>query len=212
MLTSERFLSSKIEVCADLYRDAGFTILDVPCLEESTLEGILRNCGAFDDWIQRDSVGGLGDHAHFDVLDGPRTRAVAPALFGFYELAVPVVSRIVGREVIVSPYARSGVNIRRYRTGDAEGLHCDTQPISVLMFLTEGAPLEIETKWGDALIDPIPNRVAVFHGREMPHRVRAPEGEQCRIVAPLNYYFPDDIERPDWIDKLIYENVPYGQG
>ena len=51
--------------------------------------------------------------------------------------------------------------------------------------------------------------IAVFKGRECLHRVPALNKPQFRVTIPMNYYFEDDVWRPEWVDEAIYLNKDY---
>lgn len=211
-MSSSTLLTGSIERCKQLYELFEFAIYEEPIL---TPEECLRiECDVR--WadpslfIQRDSIGSRGEHAFFRLMDADAAVKVAPELFDRYQRVANVCSHIVGREVITSPHWRSSINLRAYRVGETEGLHTDTNPLSALVFISEGSPLQIEIDGRMVDVDPVPGHLAVFHGNVMPHRVPAPQrSDALRITAPMNVYYPGETDRPAWIDRLCYENMSY---
>jgi len=96
------------------------------------------------------------------------------------------------------PWHRSHATLKVYGPGDGQGLHVDTNPITVLLLLMgEGGP---ETGHG---VHPLaPGQALVFRGGDIPHRVRP--ASAWRVTVPLNFYTPDDMHRPDYADALVY--------
>lgn len=205
MNTSD-LLTSSIAKARCLYAQHGFVIVDNPLLTIEEEDHILENCQRFSDWIVRDSMGSMGERANYLLADYEATRRhLVPWADDLYQRAQGIVSDVIDELAICSPYKRSSVNTRLYLTGGAEGLHLDTNPISCLLFVSHGAPLQIQLLTGEWVkVRPIAGRVAVFQGRRMPHRVPI-WGEQFRVSMPLNFYTLDDLDRPEWIDGM-YEN------
>jgi hypothetical protein len=55
-----------------------------------------------------------------------------------YEVAQVVIEEITKLDVITSPYPLSAVNINRYDApGGKMSVHCDTNPVSALLYLTD---------------------------------------------------------------------------
>lgn len=205
MLSYLDFLSTTIEQARDQYKLLGFTMLSHSWLDGPTIDRMARSVLDSNEFIKRDSMGSRGEPANYYLLDRDASERAIPEIPVIYSMFRPVVSEIVGEQVILSPHHRSSVNIRLYRDGGSEGLHTDTQPVSALLFLSTGAPLQIETFAGWVDIMPVPGYLAVFQGRRCQHRVPVVEHPQNRISVPFNYYFEWDQERPEWIDGM-YEN------
>lgn len=161
--------------------------------------------------VRNDAVGSLGERGKYWVISGPNVRKIWPEsdLKVEYDWFVQLAQAVSGdRKVIKSPYSLSDVNFKVYGPGDTQGVHYDSQPLSALLFLTNGSPLEIKLLTGEWVkIDPQPCMYAIFKGREMPHRVLP--GETTRVSMPFNLYYEDDQDRPDWIDEAIYSNKDY---
>lgn len=217
-MNSSHLLTGSISRCAKLYALYGFAIYERPILRPAECERIVNEFkdavrGQEQDFVvHRNTVGSRGERADFHLVDADSTLTLAPELFDNYDYMVNVATGIVGRAVVKSPHWRSSINLRAYDGGAAtEGLHTDTNPLSVLVFLSKGAPLQIEINGKLTDIDPVPGLMAVFNGSEMPHRVPAQSWrtDQFRVTAPVNVYYPGQTDRPEWIDKLCYENMSY---
>jgi len=159
---------------------------------------------------RRDGMSSGGGRSIYDVLDGFVVNKFLPELIGWYEATRWFLEELVGRDVILSPFPRSAVNVNVYRpplTG--VGWHFDTNPLSVLLYLSEGnSPTEFQLA-DDRVLNVTPHLgdMLVFLGRKIRHQV--PLGSGLRITCPLNYYHPDDCSRPEWIDRAIYENSDF---
>lgn len=156
--------------------------------------------------IKRDGYPSRGGRALHEILDGNVVQAHFPEVSGIYARARALAEDIVGRPVILSPYLRSGVNIRIYRQSESEdGWHFDTNPLSGLLYLTSGGqPTQFKTDDGFLDIYPSTGLFLLFDGRSLLHHV--PKGGELRITCPLNLYYPDDVVRPDYIDKVLFDN------
>jgi hypothetical protein len=157
--------------------------------------------------IARDGYPKRGGRSLHDILDGMVIQEQFPELEAIYSRARDVAERIVRTPVILSPYARSGVNIRVYRQVESEdGWHYDSNPLSALLYLTSGgSPTQFQIS-DDTLLDiyPASGLLLLFNGRKLLHHV--PKGDQLRITCPLNLYYPDDTYRPDEVDEVLFEN------
>lgn len=145
---------------------------------------------------------------HHFVLDALQVQAIIPELWDFYQKLPAFVAPIVGREVILSPYERSAVNVKVYAPGDDHGWHYDTNALTALLYLTEtdsetGTLVELDGETFPLIAKP--GDLLVMNGREINHKVRAvPEHAPTRVTVPLNLYYPDDIGRPEDTDELVY--------
>lgn len=162
------------------------------------------------DWEQRPAEFlDDGEPTHHGILNGPQVRKVLPELFGWYELGVLVLSYLVDRPVITSPYGGSAVSLKVYdRPGDCQGWHYDTNPLTALLILTEtdgDYGTEVQMRDGSTMcLRNEPGDLWVMLGRELKHRVLPlPEGK-VRVTVPLNYYHPDDTWRPEGMDARVY--------
>lgn len=208
-MSSSAKLMGSIDECKELYKKHQFAILDEEIFSSVERQVIKAKCAVSRDYVHREGVGSQGEMAKYLLLDANGTEKVAPQLFYRYDRMVGYASEIIGKELVKSPHWRSSINIRVYMTGDTEGLHYDTNPMSVLVFLAEGAPLQIEIDGEMTDIDPAPGKMAVFNGKTMLHRVPKVDYEQFRITSPVNVYFPGETDRPAWIDRLCYDNMSY---
>lgn len=207
-MSSSTLLTGTIDRCRQLYGLFGFAIYEQPILTPEQCQRIVDDLKVSNDYIRRDSIGSRGEHAYFRLMDADSTLAVAPELFDEYKRVAEIAMWIVRREVVTSPHWRSSINLRVYGPGETEGLHTDTNPLSALVFLSEGSPLQIEINGDMVDVDPVPGCLAVFDGNVMPHRV-PPADDQFRVTAPMNVYYPGYTDRPGWIDLLCYENMSY---
>lgn len=209
-MSSSTLLTGTIDRCKQLYGLFGFAIYEQPILSPDECSRIVEELkGAEDEYfIRRDSIGSRGEHAYFRLMDADSALTIAPELFDRYQRVADIATMIVRRQVITSPHWRSSINLRIYGPGETEGLHTDTNPLSALAFLSEGAPLQIEVNGHMVDVDPVPGCLAVFDGNVMPHRV-PPVQDQFRVTAPMNVYYPGYTDRPAWIDRLCYDNMSY---
>jgi hypothetical protein len=215
-MSSSTLLMGSIDRCRKLYELFEFAIYDRPILSLEECERIVTELKGADDeyFIRRDSIGSRGEHARFRLMDADSSLTVAPELFDRYQWVADICAGIVDREVVTSPHWRSSINLRVYGGYETEGLHTDTNPLSALVFLSEGSPLQIEINGEMIDVDPVPGHLAVFHGQSMPHRVPPrrmtdPWDDAIRVTAPMNVYYPGETDRPTWIDRLCYENMSY---
>lgn len=166
--------------------------------------------------------GGQYDHR---VVDGVTLRQEMPHLFDWYETKCKFFSSLFRREVVTSPYPKSAITLKHYGPGDNQGWHYDTQPVTVLLWLTdcpkggelvfvpEGKPAteqggqDIVDVIGDAplfVLRPHAGQVTCFSGRRYVHKVKFQPDPSDRLMLALNYYFSDDLWRPDGIDNVVY--------
>ena len=151
-----------------------------------------------------------GGPYHYTVAASDDVRRWIPELVAWYESGaiLGLLTRLCGREVVVSPYPNSAITLKQYDEVDSQGWHQDTNPLTVLLFLTaasagqaieiegrDGAKIQLGHSAGDAL---------VMFGRELKHRVLSPGPAAPRVAIPLNYYHPDDLWRPDEVDEVVY--------
>ena len=108
------------------------------------------------------------------------------------------------RHVQESPWSRSGVSLKEYREGDFHTRHRDTNTVSVV-FIMNAAELGGETVLDDGhRIAAKPNRLVIFRGSEMYHRVdRVEYGIKAVFIVNL-YDSQLPIERPEGTDELVY--------
>lgn len=198
------------------YDTRGLTVIPAVVSQLTAWDWARRALSTITDDARLDRKGGNvtgdldegGDRAH-GILDTYAVQRVLPELMGWYQAARPLIETVVDREVILSPYERSQVTVKVYhRPGDEHGWHRDTNPLTALLILTDthgdygteieerdGSTLHLRNNAGDLLL---------MQGRELRHRVPPLPQGYWRVTVPLNYYFPDDVWRPDGTDELVY--------
>ena len=149
-----------------------------------------------------------GGPRHHGIMDAHRLLDLIPELLGWYESSRIWLSEVAGREVICSPYHRSAMTLKVYdRPGDCHGWHLDTNPLTALLILTETGPgwgTELDLPGGHTFLENRPGDCLVMHGRVVRHQAPPiPEGA-LRVTIPANYYYPDDLWRPEGTDALVY--------
>jgi hypothetical protein len=192
----------------EIFRNGG--LLQIPNFIDPTLAGelaerALRLVDAHA--IQRDAYTRHGGRALHEILDGFAVQEHFPELLVAYAKARETAEDVAGEPVILSPYPRSGVNLRVYRhTNSSDGWHYDSNPVSALLYLTSGGqPTRFKVS-EDELLDVCPSTglLLLFKGRTLLHHV--PTGDQLRITCPFNLYYPHDTFRPDYVDGVLFEN------
>lgn len=196
------------EVHSRLFKEAGWTLIHDAFSKTLAEKVAAKALEVFPEAaIYREGKASGGGCSKYWVLDGGTVLSLFPGVFDWYSDQLPLLSRIVEREVICSPYLRSAINVKIYQDeGNGQGWHYDTNPLSAVLFLTDsGGALVIRDLKGDAYeIEPRRGLLLLMQGREILHSVL--ESSQPRVSCILNYYYPDDCDRPEWIDRAIYEN------
>lgn len=196
-----------IESHARLFASAGWTIIEKAYPDDLARAVEKVAIESKDDvGILREGTSSGGGHSKYWVLDGSVCHHLFPGLFDWYWAQIPLLSKIAGRQTIVSPFLRSAINVKIYEGDCEQGWHYDTNPFSAILYLSEGgAPTTVRDQqdyvWD---FEPQPGRLLLMKGRDLLHRVD--QGDKTRVTAVLNYYHPDDCERPEWIDRAIYGN------
>src|ERR1700722_9963004 len=180
-------------VMAD-FRDEGMAVL-TSVIDTALAETLASRAveAADHSGILRDGESSQGGQSLSEILDGYVVTRDFPELVGIYNTCRWVAANIVGEMVIVSPFARSAINVKVYRKPEAgQGWHYDSNPLSGLLYLTSGGqPTEFKTADGRLIhIVPEAGALAIFRGRDILHRV--PQGAELRVTCPLNYYYPGD--------------------
>lgn len=127
-----------------------------------------------------------------------------------YCYVADVLSEELGIALIPSPYYRSGVTFKAYRSGEGQGRHRDTNPFTALIYLTEdtnpdGDPTVLVDRQGVMReIEPSAGSILLMAGRELSHWVPFIPRAKSRVVAAFNYYTPGDVWRPPGTDDLVY--------
>lgn len=144
----------------------------------------------------------------YRAADADAVEEGLPDFAAWYRAQPVALTSAFGRDVVVSPYPRSAFTLKLYGPGDQQGWHYDTNPVTVLLWLTSSPPegaLEVRDRTGEVRrVAPRAGSILLMWGRELWHRV-LPQPERAeRIMVALNYYFADDTWRPEGIDSLIY--------
>lgn len=210
MPTSVELSKSNLQDCAKLYEEIGFCIYNKQLVSDEILATWTNSLANFDGFIFNDAVGSTGEKGEYYVADGPSTFKLLDGLKELYDKCIPIMESITNKKIVPSPYELSIVNAKVYKDTGGQGAHLDTQPTTCLLFVSYGAPLNIQLLDGTWInIDPVPGRIAIFQGRKCLHRVPILNKPQFRVTIPMNYYFDDDLWRPEWIDEAIYLNKDY---
>lgn len=156
--------------------------------------------------VPRPDLLDAGGVYNYRALDGVGVATWFPELEDWYHAACPLVEMIVGETVMTSPYEGSTITAKQYPPDvGRQGCHRDTNPISVVTFLTTGgAPTHIDPGNDRPLIlvPPVARAVLVFPGQILDHWV--PSSPVARACAVFNYYTPAGFWRPDGIDEIVY--------
>jgi len=165
------------------------------------------------------AVSDLGGRYLHHIFQGADVRKHLPELVTLYQAALPLVSAVTNRDAVLSPHARSDINIKVYPAGGGTlGEHFDTNGITVLLFLTTNleAPLRMQVPRSHPSREPWVERrniyakagsLLVMKGREILHDCEPTVTEQ-KISVVLNYYVRGDTWRHDQFDDFVYEGVP----
>jgi hypothetical protein len=210
MISSHQLLKTDIKECSDLYQNLGFCIYGEQLVPDTTLALWTNKLINYNNFIRNTAVGSSGEVGDYLVLDGNQTFDLLGGLKDLYDSLPPIIEQISCKKILPSPYPLSVVNAKVYKSNGCQGAHFDTNPISCLLFVSDGAPLNIQLlngEWVD--INPVPGCIAIFQGRKCLHRVPPSDSPQFRVTIPMNYYHPDDMWRPEWIDEAIYLNKDY---
>lgn len=198
----------------DEFAERGLCLVRESINCDVALEWAERACALAEKRVDREprevkclDEGGARNHA---ISDAVATAQSHPELFGFYEVSRLWLSHITQRDVVCSPYQRSAITLKVYdRPGDGQGWHKDTNALTCLLILTEtdgNYGTEIEERDGTHLnLRNLPGDCLVMAGRELRHMVPPLPKGKFRVTVPMNYYFTDDLWRPDWADDMVYE-------
>lgn len=149
--------------------------------------------------------GGRYDHT---VADAATITAGLPWITAWYYAAIPALTDLFDAPIEPSLLLRSRYTLKHYGPGGQQGWHYDTNPVTVLLWLTtspaEGA-LEVRDRTGEVRrFAPHAGSVLAMWGSELWHRVLPQPDDANRIMVALNYYLPGAQWRPDGIDDLVY--------
>lgn len=145
--------------------------------------------------------GGLYNHYIFDSLalaeissawESQYSRALEEAVVPKYPTAIE------------SPYVRSKFSAKVYPEGGEQGWHYDSNPITFLLYLSEGEGGETEFMPGPQTFTLVPKkgRAVMFEGRTLWHRSKPTKSE--KISCSWNFYRTGDVWRPEGMDELVY--------
>jgi hypothetical protein len=157
--------------------------------------------------IKRDGYPKRGGRSLHAILDGFVVDKHFRELAEIYDRARALAEAVVQKDVVLSPHQRSGVNIRVYRGAESEdGWHYDSNPLSALLYLTNGGqPTQFQVTESSLMdIYPRAGTLLLFEGRSKLHHV--PKGSELRVTCPLNLYYVTDLARPDRVDQVLFEN------
>lgn len=152
----------------------------------------------------------FGEAYRHTLVEAEPILAALPVVRGLNADVIAVAEAVTQRKCIASPYPRSAVTLKHYGPGDVQGFHLDTNPLSILVALTDcpvGGELIVHTfDGGRRVIRMAAGDVLIFDGRSMPHVVqRQPDGAD-RILLSFNTYYPEDTWRPAAIDDVMFES------
>lgn len=193
------------------FAERGYVVIDDALDHEFALQFLSQAViGRNLPWHHRKGTSSEGGDSNYQVLDGDHITARHGWLIEWYRAMRYMVEGVVGTELETSPHRRSAVNIKYYsaHTG-CQGFHYDTNPITGLVWLTDfGAPTVLTDLKGERVeIHPHAGSMMILGGKRLLHGVPAGETDQSRVTVVMNYYHRGRTDRPDWIDRAIYENV-----
>lgn len=152
---------------------------------------------------------GQGDNKHV-AFDRFLTEKLAPELGDVYFLNPPVLSDILGKQVLTSPYERSAYYIKLYYPPDSQqGWHYDTNSLTVVLYLTDNPGdgfTEITNKednTGTTLVAPTAGTILMFDGHHLLHRSQATVNAH-KVICVMDYYFPGHADRKPYLNSYIF--------
>ena len=163
-------------------------------------------------WVWNGVLTEENEYCDYFILDGPTVK-IFPEFFDLYVSMVPTLEKLVGEKVYTSAWPRSAINVN-YMVDSANkvGLHVDSNPLTLMLFLSTGRPTEFILDNG-AKYSMLPDygRAGIFFGKLLKHRVPPGPGNKGRISLPFCYYTESDFSRADWFDDYVYNNKDYNQ-
>lgn len=142
------------------------------------------------------TLGGVTKYTYFDHAD---LLGVVHQASGWYDALISTVSFITGRRVVESPYYDSKIMALIYDSdGGQQEWHLDTQPLTVLLYLTtnpNSGATRCRIKGKDVDIFPQQASLLLMYGREVLHQA-LPVTEGVKVVVPMNMYLENDLWRP----------------
>jgi hypothetical protein len=151
------------------------------------------------------------DRAGLDYNVVPRSTIAReiPDLLLAYESFAPTISAVLGREVACS-HDEGAIAINMVRPGGRYELHVDSQPWTLVLFVTEhrsgGELVAQHPLTGRQAYAPVIGQGVLMDGSRVPHGVLPVRGDdQLRITIPMVYIDPTvgDV-RPEGTDDYIY--------
>tara|TARA_R100000458_G_C8272049_1_gene246859 strand:- start:1651 stop:2295 length:645 start_codon:yes stop_codon:yes gene_type:complete len=147
-------------------------------------------------------------------MDYDQIKEYFPDLLVLYKEGLKEISKVLGEEIIKSPYGKSAMTLKLYKGINSEhGWHTETNSVTGLVYFTD----IFEEKGGALQFSPIAKRMPIFtlcpsafslvvlRGHDLWHRVTPMKDENAvRVCLVMNYYLPNDINRPKDIDALHY--------
>ncbi|MGI4811891.1 MAG: hypothetical protein ACRYG5_15225 [Janthinobacterium lividum] len=159
-----------------------------------------------------------GQYLHH-IFQGPDVRTHLPELCAIYHSILPLIGCVTNLDVVVSPHARSDINIKVYpKGGGTLGEHYDSNGITVLLFLTTNkeAPLrmQIPRSHPSKKLPCIERKniyaksgaLLIMKGREVLHDCEPTVTEQ-KITVVFNYYARHDTWRHEKFDAFVYDGA-----
>lgn len=139
------------------------------------------------------------------IADANALRKVDPSMVVWLTcVAISAAARAGFDHITTSPWRRSSISLKEYRPGDFQTEHLDTNTISAMICVAH------PDRGGDTVFEDgrrivaRRNRVAVFPGSVLRHRVAEIE-EGTKVVFIVNLYDTSlPIERPAGTDELVY--------
>lgn len=147
-----------------------------------------------------------GGHYKYNYLSGKQLDVLYPEIELAYHHALLLARKVTREDAIPSPYQQSKYLLIHYTEGGRQGHHRDTQPITVLLYVTDCEDGETVANLFDGTevrIKPRAGTILIMQGRHVRH-----ESAECKsgnkIVVPFNVYTTTDTWRPDSLDSDTY--------
>jgi len=157
--------------------------------------------------LLKDGPGSSGEVCRYSILDGFVVKDRFPELEVFYELAAVLAGTAFDAPVKTSSYDRSSINAKIYfPPGDVIGMHFDSNCVTGILYLNDSdAALVIRCSDDvERTVQPRRGRLVLFDGKTQMHGSQPSSG--VRVTVVMNFYFAGASARPDWVDRLEYEN------
>lgn len=178
---------------------------DIPFVTRDDVNQHPRFSNGKDGDMVKNAISPAGNSSMFKILERKYVAEFIPSVEGCYEKSRNIAEEHFDREVVLSPFYRSSINLNMYDCeGSCHAAHIDSNPVANILCLSEGTPIQVldEGKWVDVIL--YPGELFTFSGKEMMHRVPKQCRHDFRLVASMNLYFPDDCYRPLGLDEVAY--------